>query len=146
MNTLSGWDRDVQVTTIQSLQRTTLLLSALWKLNDVIQVPEMYVYCVTCPRSGPNWRDLRELPGLWRELAMLPAVSTLEKSIPSCWLLVGWIRMTTLCRMHGSWMSTLEGGGRWVVMNMWLSLSTDQVNAYLAFLCYIDSPHCNQQK
>ena len=24
----------------------------------------MYVCCVTCPRSGPNWRDLRELPGL----------------------------------------------------------------------------------
>ena len=71
----------------------------------------MYV-CITCPRSGPNWRDLRELPGLWSELAMLPAVSTMERSTPSCWLLVDWIRVATLYRIHGSWISNLGGGGR----------------------------------
>ena len=72
----------------------------------------MYVCCVTCPRSGPNWRNLRELPGQLRDLPMLPAVSTMERSIPSCLSLGDGIRMTTLCKMHGSWMSTLGGGGR----------------------------------
>ena len=79
-----------------------------------------HVCCVTCPRNGPNWGDLRELPGQLRGIPMLPAPSTMERSIPSCWSLGEWIRMATLCRMHGSWMSTLGGGGRWVVMNVWL--------------------------
>ena len=121
MNTLSEWDRDVQVTLIQSLQWTTLLHSTL------LQVPEMYVYCVTCPRSGPNWTDLRELLGQWEDPPMLLAASIMERSIPRCWSLVEWIRMTTLCRMHGSWMSTLGGGGRWVVMNVWLVQLTESV-------------------
>ena len=72
----------------------------------------MYVCCVTYPRSGPNWRDLRELLGQWRDPPMLPAVLTMERSTLSCWSLGERIRMATLCRMHGSWMSTLGGGGR----------------------------------
>ena len=72
----------------------------------------MYVCCVTCPRSGPNWRNLRELLGQWRELAMLPAASIMERNIPSYWLLVDVITMTLLCGMRGSWMSNQGGGGR----------------------------------
>ena len=64
----------------------------------------MYVCCVTCPRSGTNWRNLRELLGQWRGMLMLPVVSTMERSTLSYWSLEGWIRITTLCRMHGSWM------------------------------------------
>ena len=101
------------------------LLSALWKLNMMLQVPKIIMcmcLCVLCfcPRSGPNWRDLREPLGHWELPLMLPVVSTMERSNPSCWSPVEWITMTTLCRMYGSWMSTLGGGGRWVMMCIWM--------------------------
>ena len=72
----------------------------------------MYVYCVTCHRSGPNWRELREPLGQWRDPPMMLAASTVVRSVHSCWSLEDGIRMATLCRMHGSWMSTLGGGGK----------------------------------
>ena len=96
----------------------------IWCYKFHYSTHHVYV-CITCPRNGPNLRDLRELLGQWRELPMLPVVSTMERSTPSCWLLGDGIRMTTLCRMHGSWMSTLGGGGRWVVMNVWLVQLTE---------------------
>ena len=76
----------------------------------------MYVCCITCPRSGPNWRDLRELLGQQRDPHMLPAALTTERSIPSCWSLGDGIRTPPLCRIHGSWMSTLDGGRGWMMM------------------------------
>ena len=80
----------------------------------------VYVCCVTCPRNGPSSRDLRDPLGQWRDQSMLPPALTMERSTPSCWLLGDGITMTTLCRMHGSWMFTLGGGGRWVVMCIWM--------------------------
>ena len=71
-----------------------------------------YMHCVTCLRSGPNWRGLKELLGHWRDQPMLPVASTMERSNLSCWSLGGWIRMEKLCRMHGSWISILGGGER----------------------------------
>ena len=78
------------------------------------------VYCFCFPRSGPNWRNLRELLGQLRDQAMLPAASTMEMSTPSCWSLVDGISMATLKMTCGFWISSLGDGGRWVVMNVWL--------------------------
>ena len=63
-------------------------------------------------RSGPNWRGPTEPLGHWRDPPMLPAASTMERINHSCWSLGERVTMATLCRMHGSWMSTLGGGGR----------------------------------
>ena len=119
----------------------------------MLQVPlyiysthHMYVCCVTCPRRGPNWRDLRELPGLWKDLAMLLAASTMEKSTPNCWSLGGGIRMAILSKMHGSWMWTLGGGWRWVVMNVRLVQLTESVVQTRSKSCYVDSSCCRTTK
>ena len=115
MNTLSGWD---QVTVIQ------------WATLLHVVPCENWIWCYKfnyCPRSGPNWRDPREVLGQRGDQPMLPAVSTMERSTPSCWSLGDVVEMTTLCRMHGSWMSTLGGGGRWVVMNVGLVQLTESV-------------------
>ena len=90
-------------------------LQAIVKQNMHVCV---YLYCGTCSRSGPNLRGPREPLGQWREMPMLLAASTMERRTLSCWSLEEWITMATLCRMHGSWMSPLGGGGRQVVMNI----------------------------
>ena len=47
---------------------------------------------------------------------MLPAASTTERSTLNCWLLGEPKAVIVAWMMHGSWMSCLESGGRWVVM------------------------------
>ena len=55
-----------------------------------------YLYCGTCPRSGPNWRSMRESLGQWRDPPMLPAASTMVRSTLSCWLLEELVMMASL--------------------------------------------------
>ena len=109
--TFSGWDRVVNIMFCFTMacERHLVPFTSYSKTETCMYV---CVYCGTCPRSGPNWRNLRELLVQLRDLPMLPAASTMERSTLSYWSLVGWIRVATLCRMHGSWMSTLGDGGR----------------------------------
>ena len=78
----------------------------------ITRIVALNVSCVTCPRSGPNWRSLREPLGQWRGTLMLHAASTMESS---CLSLVEWMLVAALWAMHGFWMSTLGSGVRWVV-------------------------------
>ena len=105
--TFSGWDRVVNITFCFTMACEPHLVP--FTSYSKTECVCLYVYCGTCPRSGPNWT---ELLGQWGELVMLPAASTMERSTPSYWSLEGWITITQLCRTHGSWMSTLGGGGR----------------------------------
>ena len=86
-------------------------------LQELIMSHCMYIFCFTSSRNGPNWRSLVDPLGQWRETLMLPAALTMEKSSPSCYLLEEWMIVAALWVMHGFWMSTLGGGGRWVVLN-----------------------------
>ena len=78
-----------------------------------ILISDMLLLIVTCLRSGPNWTDLREPPGRWRDRPTQPAVSTMMITTPNCWLLGDWVRGARPSVMPGYWTSTLGGGGRW---------------------------------
>ena len=127
----------------QSCQHHVLFYYGLWTALGALGL--CACVCVTSPRSGPNWRNLRELLGQWREVPMLPVVSTMGRSTPSYWSLGEWIRMAALCRMRGSWMSTLGGGGRWVVMNVWLVRLSLNTKLIPKLTSCVDSHHCNQR-
>ena len=84
----------------------------------------MYVYCICCPRSGPNWKGMSGPHGLLREIPMLPACCLNYGEDNPQVLVTGGVDKN-VNTLHDSWILDVKSG-RWkevsnqVHMIVWL--------------------------